>query len=125
MLMVASFCWYLGLLGVAIGMLCLLRPMKRLGLGTRRRALAALFVGIGLASATIVTGTGTKHVPAPVTLLDQVFPVFQFNEQHAIEIAASSERTYRAMLEVTPEEIAGYRTLTRIRCLGRCSAKAS
>ncbi len=122
--MFLSILWYLGGALVAMGGLCVMRPIKWLRLPTRKRAALTALAGFLLAVTTLFFGTGTHRVEKPVTLLDGVFPVFQFDERHTIEIAASAERVYKALLEVTPEEISGYRTLTWIRCLGQCAGES-
>lgn len=115
-----SICWYLGGFLVAIGAVCVIRPMRWLRLPTRRRAALVALAGFVLAAATLFVGTGTRRVTEASSLLDVVLPAFQFDEQHSIDVRASSARVYKAVLEVTPEEITGYRTLTWIRCLGQC-----
>jgi len=115
-----SILWYLGGLLVAIGALCVLRPIRRLRLPTRKRAALTAVAGVLLATLTLFVGTGTSRVTEPSSLLDVVLPAFQFNERHRVVVAAPRGRVYKAMLEVTPEEITGYRTLTWIRCLGQC-----
>ena len=53
-------------------------------------------------------------------MIDEVMPAFQFSETHRIEISAPAPVVYQALRAVTADEIALYRTLTWIRCLGRC-----
>ena len=118
--MLLSVLWYLGGALVAIGALCVIRPIRWLRLPTRRRAALTAVAGALLATLTLFVGTGTRRVSQPSSLLDVVLPAFQFSERHSIDVAASAGRVYKAMLEVMPEEIAGYRTLTSIRCLGSC-----
>jgi hypothetical protein len=115
-----SVIWYLGGALVVIGGLCVLRPIRWLRLPTRKRAALTAVVGFVLAQATLFVGTGTERVTKPASLLDIVLPEYQFNEHHSTVIAARAERVYQAVFDVTPDEIAGYRTLTWIRCLGRC-----
>lgn len=118
--MLLSILWYLGWFLVAIGALCVVRPIRWLRLPTRRRAALTAVAGALLAALTLFVGTGPRRVTESSSLLDLVLPAFQFNEEHSIDVRAPSERVYKAVLEVTPEEISGYRTLTWIRCLGRC-----
>jgi hypothetical protein len=118
--MLLSICWYLGGGLIAIGALCVIKPIKRLRLPTRGRAALTALAGAVLAALTLFVGTGTERVTQPSSLLDVVLPAFQFDERHEVVVAAPAGRVYKAMFEVTPEEITGYRTLTWIRCLGRC-----
>jgi hypothetical protein len=115
-----SSLWYAGSLTAIVGMLCLVRPIARLRIRTRRRAALVVIAGAILSFATLFAGTSTKRVGSAVSLIDQVMPEFQFSETHRIEINAEPGAVYRAVREVTADEIAGYRTLTWLRCLGRC-----
>jgi hypothetical protein len=54
-----------------------------------------------------------------VTRLDEFAPVWQFREVHRTRVAASAEQAYRAIKDVSADEILFYRTLTWIRRLGR------
>jgi hypothetical protein len=115
-----STIWYGGGLTAFVGLLCLVRPIAWLRIKTRRRAVIIAIVGTAVAAATLFAGTSVKRVANPVSLIDEVMPAFQFSETHRIEIATAPPVVYRSLKEVTPDEIAGYRTLTWIRCLGRC-----
>ena len=62
----------------------------------------------------------TPHAAAPFgTELDRVTPSYQFCEFHSTTVRATPERTYRAIKEVTADEIFLFRTLTWLRRLGR------
>ena len=50
-------------------------------------------------------------------LLDDFLPTFDFNEVHVISVHAPRERIFRALMEITPAEIALIRTLFAIRSL--------
>ena len=117
---VLSSFWYAGGLTALVGMLCLVRPVARLRIRTRRRAALVVIAGATLSLVTLFAGTSTKRGGSAVSLIDQVIPEFQFSETHRIEIDAEPGAVYRAVREVTADEIGGYRTLTWIRCLGRC-----
>jgi hypothetical protein len=53
------------------------------------------------------------------TRLDEFAPVYQFNEVHRIQVRAPRNRVYRAIKEVTADEILLFRTLTWLPRLGR------
>lgn len=114
-----SVLWYGGLMLAAAGLLFTLRPVRRLGVPTRRRAVRMAIIGVALAGVALLAGGGLHRVANPGSELDRFMPAFQFSERHAIEIHASAERTYRAMLDVTPDEIAFYRALTWVRRVGQ------
>ena len=115
-----SSLWYTGGLAVMLAALCLLRPIAWLRIRTRRRAALVGVTGIGVAIGTLFVGTSFERITAPASLIDQVFPEFQFSETHQTEISAAPPIVYRALREVTADEIELYRTLTWLRCLGRC-----
>jgi len=73
-----------------------------------------------MAQATLFVGTSTRRIETPTSLIDGVIPAFEFNEHHSVRIAAPADRVYKALFEVTADEIAGYRMLTWMRCFGRC-----
>ena len=53
------------------------------------------------------------------TALGRFLPAWHFREVHSTLVRASRDRVYRAVLDVTPEEIFLFRTLVAIRRLGR------
>ena len=55
----------------------------------------------------------------PPTRLDEFVPAYQFNELHALVIAAPAERVFRAIQETTAGEIRFFHLLTTIRRFGR------
>jgi hypothetical protein len=65
-----------------------------------------------------------KRAASRASHLDNAMPVWQFDERHAIDVAAPPERVFDAILKVRADEIALFRTLTTIRCLGRCSGES-
>ena len=102
-----------------VAALALIRPIARLGLGTRRRALRAGLAAIAAAVVTLVWPAHDVRVATPVSRLDEIVPVYQFNEVHETTIEASAERTYRTICAVTANEITLLQTLTWIRRFGQ------
>jgi hypothetical protein len=60
-----------------------------------------------------------RTVAAARSKLDAFAPHYQFSEFHSLEIDAPPDRVYRAIREVSANEIALFRTLTWIRRFGR------
>ena len=117
--MLGSLFVYVGLLTSLSGTISLIRPLGFLGIASRQRAgwlLAAGILVIVLAAAWPASET---RVVAEQSQLDHFVPVYQFHEFHSIRIAAPKERAYRALKEVTANEILFFRTLTWIRRFGR------
>jgi hypothetical protein len=118
MMMVDSIVLYAGLIILVIGLLALL--------SARRRLHGAFLVGAGMIVMIVVlvlpaheTRSATRE-----SRLDELMPVWQFRELHATHVAASPERVFSAIRSVRADDIALFRTLTTIRCLGRCSGES-
>jgi hypothetical protein len=103
----------------AVGALAFIRPISWLGLHTRRRAVIAWLLAIAVSVGTLAWPTHETRVASPISSLDQIVPVYQFNEVHEATIEASAERVYRTICAVTVNEIALLRTLTLIRRFGQ------
>jgi hypothetical protein len=122
--MIAVGLVYLGLIVSFLGIVSLIKPPAFLRIRNRKQA--ALLVGLGVLSAIAGWALPAKEVRIvePRTQLDQFAPVYQFNEVHSIQVAASREQVYRAIKDVTADEIRLFRTLTWLRRFGRDSAKS-
>src|SRR5438132_1353285 len=109
-----SIVFYTGLIIFAIGLLGLF--------STRRRRLAAMLIGSALIvmTAALILPTHEFRSAARESRLDDFMPVWQFGERHTIHVAASPERVFAAIRSVRADDIAFFRTLATIRCLGRC-----
>jgi hypothetical protein len=112
---------YLGLLGVAAVVASFLKPIRFLGIRTRKRGLLVPGLGLLAAVAGVYLPITETRVETLRTRLDEFAPVFQFNEFHSIPISAPKGRVYSAIRAVTPEEIRFFKTLTWIRRFGRPS----
>ena len=114
-----------GIAAVFLGLVSLVRPLRFLGIRSRRRA--AVLIGIG-----VLLGLAGAMLPAPVqratgepVLLDDFVPVYESQEFHELRVQATPERVYDAVLNVTAEEIRLFRTLTRLRSPRRNSRPES
>jgi len=105
----------LGIAAGAIGLLSLVRPLRFLGIRSRRRAAGLIGTGALLGLAGMSLPTPLQRPEGESSLLDGYVPMYQFQEFHEIRVQASPEQVYRAILEVTAEEIWLFRTLTWIR----------
>ncbi len=117
--MAPSLAVYAGLLTVLVALVCLVKPMRWLRLGTRRRAALALAVGMALVAGGFFWPLSPTQVTVPTTRLDAFLPAYQAREEHSILVHASPEQVDGALRQVTASEIALFRTLTWIRRLGR------
>jgi hypothetical protein len=99
----------------AAGALALLRPLRRLGIPTRRRALLVLSAALAALAAGALLPAPLERAGVPATRLDAQVPEWQFDEFHEIRVHASPERVEAAIRAVTAGEIRLFRLLTWIR----------
>ena len=106
---------YGGFIGAAIGLASIIRPLRFLGI--RSRKLAA---GVLLAAASVIVAG--MLMPAPLeradgvrTDLDRAMPAWQFRERHRVRVEAPPAEVYRALGAVTADDSFLFRTLTWIR----------
>jgi hypothetical protein len=110
---------YLGLITVFVGGLSFIKPLKFLAIHSRSQALAVVAAGLVIVIVGWSLPAKEARVTSPRTQLDQFMPAWQFNEFHSVRIAASREKVYTALKQVTAEEILFFRTLVWIRRFGR------
>jgi hypothetical protein len=106
---------YAGLLLALLGLVTLVRPVRRLRISSRRRAAGVLAAGVALVAGAVALPAPTMRVSGPRTQLDAVIPAWQFGECHEIRIHADAARVERAARAVTAREIRLFRLLTWIR----------
>lgn len=110
---------YAGFVSAFIGAVATLWPLRILGLTSRRRGAALLVFGVLLVVAGWALPTPETRVASPSSHLDEFMPAWQFSELHTTRVKAPPERVFRAVREVTANEILFFRALTWIRRLGR------
>ena len=113
-----------GLVCIVLGLISVCRPLRLIGIKTRRMGLGAILLGFCAIFVGMNLPVRETRVPAIRTRLDELAPVYQFHEWHTTTVAAPPERVYAAIKAVEPDEIFAYRTLTWIRRFGR-SGKAN
>ena len=87
------------------------------GLVLRRWRVAG--VGVGAMVIALAFPAWEKRIDRRSSRLDDLMPVWQFNEKHTIDVAAPPAKTFDGIRNVTADEIALFHTLTSIRRLGR------
>jgi hypothetical protein len=105
----------LGLALAFLGTVSLLVPLARLGVPTRRRALAVLFAGGMVAAVGALLPAPTHTVTRAESALDRIVPTWQFDERHETLVRATPAAVERAVREVTAREIRLFRLLTWLR----------
>ena len=82
---------------------------------TRRRGVAVAASGAMMVAIALALPVREKRASVRTSELDDWMPVWQFDEHHDIQVAATPERVYRALHDVRAKEIALFATLTSIR----------
>lgn len=112
--------WYVAVVSGVVGLLAVARPIRRLRLGTRGRALGLVLVAAAVLAAHVVWLPARQTItPATASAHDALMPEYHFRERHVRSIGAPLERVRAAIDEVTAGEIALFIALTTIRRLGR------
>jgi len=111
----ASAIVYCGLIVLLAGLASMIRPIRRLGIKTRRRGTITSVAGILL----FVGGTNLPAAEVALStttlLIDEFLSSYHFNEFHSTRIHAPPEIVYAAVRQVTAREIKLFRILTWIR----------
>jgi len=110
---------YTGIVTILVGLVALIRPIRWLRLAPRKRGVALVIAGAALVAVGMALPSAQVRVAAPASRLDEYMPAYQFSEVHRIRVNASPARVYRAIKEVTADDIRFFRVLTAIRRFGR------
>ena len=104
-----------GLVLLLIGAVSLVRPLRWLGIRSRRMAGVWLAAGFGTVAAGALLPARLQRAADRRWLMDDFIPVYHFSEHHEVRIAASPERVFAAVRGVTAREIRFFLLLTWIR----------
>ena len=110
---------YAGIVVAAAGLGLAMRPIARLCISTRSRALALAAAGVLLAGVGLFLPVSESRVSRMDTRLDEYSPAWHFREVHTIRVAAPPVRVFDAIRRVRADEILLFRALTWIRRGGR------
>jgi hypothetical protein len=116
---------YAGLILVTTGLICLIHPVKTIFVRSRRAAACLIAVGIFGAALALYWPASTTTITERTSLLDDAMPQYEFVERHQIRVHAPLPRAYSALQAVTPDELAAYPILMKVRnaALGRSWTK--
>jgi hypothetical protein len=115
MMLFLSALMYTGALALVVSAIAVIRPMRRLGLGTRRRALILGIAGALACLSALYWPTPILRVAQVSSALDEVMPEYQFVEHHELQVRAEPAVVFGAIRPVTAREIRYFQTLTWIR----------
>jgi hypothetical protein len=110
---------YSGFTLFLVGCASLVRPLAWLGIASRESSVLVLLGGLLVMVVGLVLPAPNKRSSSSDSQLNRFVPVYQFHEFHSLEIDRSADQVYRAIKEVTADEISLFRTLTWIRRCGR------
>jgi hypothetical protein len=111
----ASIVVYTGLVLTVAGLAVTVKPVRRLGIRTRARAMGLAGAGALLAGTGFMLPVTESRVARATTRLDEFAPVWQFDELHTISIDAPPARVFDAVKQVRADEIRLFAALTWIR----------
>ena len=90
--MAASAVVYAGLVTMFAGLVALVKPIRWVGLPTRRRAALAALAGVCVVAIGALLPTRMTRVAGATSRLDEIIPAYQFNELHSLRVEAAPEQ---------------------------------
>jgi hypothetical protein len=110
-----SALFYAGAVTAIAGVLSLIRPLRWLGIRTRKRAALVATAGAALALGAMLLPLATRTTVARDTLIDRWLPEWQFGESHQRRVRASPRQVFAAIRAVRSSDIFLFRTLAFLR----------
>jgi hypothetical protein len=114
-----SLALYTGVALTIAGLALVVRPVKRLRIPSRLRALALAATGLAVVFVSLLLPTFESRSARIDTHLDEFVPSWQFREIHSLAVAAPPVQVFEAIKRVRADEILLFQTLTWIRRGGR------
>jgi hypothetical protein len=100
---------------LALGLVSIVRPLRVLGVRSRRSAARVALAGAALAATGLLLPVTPARLSGGPMAIDEIVPAYQFGERHEIAIHAPPERVMEAVRSVTAREIHLFRLLTWLR----------
>src|SRR5687768_16602037 len=119
-----SVLWYGAFLIIAIGIVAVFKPLRRLRSTARWHGIVLIVVAASIVLANARSAPGPTSVAHPVTALDIVAPTYHFREVHARTVEASAARVSAAIKSVTADDISLFHLFTTIRRFGRSAPES-
>ena len=117
--MLGSALFYTGAVAAAAGLLSVIRPLRWLGIRTRRRGTLVAAAGAVLALGAMLLPASVRATTARDTLIDRWLPEWQCGEYHERRMRGSAREVFAAIRRVRSSDIFLFHTLTFIRNPGR------
>jgi hypothetical protein len=106
---------YAGLILVITGLICLIHPLKTIFVRSRNAAACLIAFGFVSTGLALFWPASTTTVSERTSLLDRAMPQYEFAEHHQIRVYAPLATAYSALQAVTPDELAAYPILMKVR----------
>ena len=119
-----SVLWYSAAVAFVLSLIALVRPARRLGVSTRRRASMIMASALALLVLLAMVPPPMTRVVGATSALDEVAPAYHYAERHSQHINASPERVYNATKTVSAQEIRLFQTFTWIRRFGQAGPES-
>ena len=110
-----SALFYTAVVTTLAGLFSLIRPLRWVGIRTRRRGVLVATIGAVLGLGTTVLPTQVRTTAARDMLIDQWLPEWQFGEYHERRVRASPGQLFTAIRRVRSSDIFLFRTLIALR----------
>lgn len=110
-----SYLAWAGIAATLVGLVSLVRPLRLLGVRTRRHALAVALGGVGLAVTALLWPAGVMRPARPDPGLDRFLAAYQFREYHEVRVRAPVEAVVRAVRQVSLADMPAAVLLLRLR----------
>jgi hypothetical protein len=117
--MFVSILVYAALASALAGAISILIPLRFLGIRSRHRGVAVATAGVGIAILAALLPVTERRADKRQSHLDDFMPRWQFDERHAIVVAAPPATVFEAIRKVSADEIRLFGLLTSIRRGGR------
>jgi hypothetical protein len=97
---------------MTLGLVSLVTPLRFLRIRSRVQGLAMIGIGLTAVTAGMLLPAPLEHAADVRSDLDRAMPAWQFRERHHLHVNASPQAVYRAIRDVTADDILLFRTLT-------------
>ena len=114
-MLLLSIFMYAGLTVLLASAIGLVKPIKWIGLPSRRRAALVAIAGMALVLIACAWPTPAIRAVGVQSMLDEDMSAYQFAEHHETRVHATPSKVFEAIRQVTAPEIRYFNLLTSIR----------